>query len=304
MIVSGILICAINFFGVGNQLGGWGLIPAQARESLSLLVGIHDGYVQITSNNIGSLFVIVPYLISLQFRSDASEANSVTAKVSLVLCLILVAISGRRALWLVVALAPFTILLISAVTGGTAFLRPGAKRLVAGYFALAVVILAVALATPARIQEVGYIRHLAEAFSAQDERAIQKGYLVAAFEESPILGSGLGANAGYSRSEDRPWTYELTYHQLLFNIGIVGFAALSGLIAAYFAMVANLLRKFPDGTAVPFGLLVGFSSLLIGAYSNPYLRSFDFLFFVGLLPYLATFRSGFKERGTPVEAYA
>src|SRR5207244_3254495 len=129
------------------------------------------------------------------------------------------------------------------------------------------------------------------------ERTIQKPYLMAGFARAPLLGSGFGAYAGYLRSEERPWTYELTYHRLLFNVGLVGLAVLGALFFTYFVLVFRLLGRFREGSAIPFGLVVGFCSLLIGAYSNPYFGSFDYLFYLGFLPYLSTFRAGFDRPG-------
>ncbi len=129
--------------------------------------------------------------------------------------------------------------------------------------------------------------------SVEDERSRQAPFLIRGFREAPIMGAGFGAYAGYGRSVDRPWTYELTYHQLLFNIGLTGVACLGGILALSFGRIVLLLRRFPAPQA--FALLVGFCSLLLGAYSNPYLGSFDSLFFVGLLPYLSTFDRGFDE---------
>src|SRR2546430_12150000 len=116
MVVSGILISTINLAAVADQYAGWGLIPGSIREQMELRVGIHEGYIQITSNNIGALFVVVPYLLALQFRADAGKLNSPVTKLSLVLCLVVAAVSGRRALWLVVAVAPWAILALAVVT--------------------------------------------------------------------------------------------------------------------------------------------------------------------------------------------
>jgi hypothetical protein len=46
---------------------------------------------------------------------------------------------------------------------------------------------------------------------------------------------------------------------------------------------------------MPFALLVGLLSFMVGVYSNPYLGSFDFLVYLGILPYLSTFRHGFVD---------
>jgi len=293
LVLSAILIAVINLVGLTDQIGSWGLISESIREELELRVGIHIGYIQITSNNIGALFVIVPYLLSLQFRADAGKANSALMKLALVLSLVVVVVSGRRALWIAVALTPCTILFLSCLTGSYGLLKPGGRRFLLMCAAAAVAGLSVVILLPERMPELGFLVRLNEAFSSENEREIQKIYLIDGFKDSPVLGSGFGAYAGYPRSYERPWTYELTYHRLLFNMGIVGMAFLGVLFLLYFALVIGLLRRFKDGSAIPFGLLVGFCSLLLGAYSNPYFGSFDYVFFAGLLPYLSTFRRGF-----------
>jgi len=293
LVLSAILISVINLVGLADQIGSWGLISESIRDELELRVGIHDGYIQITSNNISALFIIVPYLLSLQFRADAGKTNSALMKLALVLSLVVVAVSGRRALWIVVALTPCTILFLSSLAGSYGLLKLAGRRFLLVCVITAVAGLSVVVLLPERLPELGSLDRLSEAFSSEDERTIQKPYLIDGFKESPLLGSGFGAYAGYLRSYERPWTYELTYHTLLFNTGIVGTAFLGTLFSLYFALVIRLLRRIKDGSAIPFGLLVGFCSLLIGAYSNPYFGSFNVLFFAGLLPYLATFRQGF-----------
>ncbi len=293
MVTAGVLISAINFFGLYDQIAGLGLFPEAARKEMEQYIGIHEGYIQITSQNIGALFLVIPYLLTLQFRADAGEANSKLTKVSLILCVILAALSGRRALWLVVALTPCVILLLSFVTKQGALLRVNGRRLLVVYSAAGVLALGLWSLVEERLPEAGSLSHLKDAFSSEDVRTIQEPYLIESFQESPLLGSGFGAYAGYQRSDERPWTYELTYHQLLFNLGAVGVLVLGAVYAVYLGLVVKLFRRSSRGSAIAFGLLVGFCCLLIGAYSNPYLRSFDFLFLAGVLPYLSTFQSGF-----------
>ena len=290
---AGIIISLMNLFGVADQFYGWNVIPESVRRELELYVGINDGYVQITSINIGMLFVIVPYLMTMQLRVDASRWHSAMSRVSLGLCLVLVVASGRRALLLVVALTPFLVLLIAQLTSSTGLLRRTSRRLITAYCICAVGVVGLASALPASIQESGYVYRLKSAFSAQDERTIQKAYLIDSFIDVPLFGSGFGAYAGYRRSDERPWTYELTYHKMLFNLGLVGMSLVGGIHLAYLAMVGRLLRRYQENSAAAFSLLVGVCSLLLGAWSNPYLGSFDYLFFLGMLPYLATFRNGF-----------
>jgi len=294
-VCAGLLIAVINFVSLGDTVFSLGLIPDAIRKPMEMYVGVHDGYVQITSNNIGPLFLIVPYLVARQFLPDASAPNGKLEKLTLALCMALVIVCGRRALWLVVAITPCTLLVLALIT--RAYQRMGAVRrgLLWMYTTVALFGAAVLVAWPSTATPFPTVDHLKEAFSSQDERTIQKPFLVRGFLESPLIGAGLGAYAGYPRSEDRPWTYELTYHQMLFNMGALGVGLVTALFLAYFALVVRLIRAFPADSAIPFALLLAICSLLIGSYSNPYVRSFDFLFFVGLLPFMATFTHGFAS---------
>jgi len=298
LVIAGILISLINFAGVIDQVGQFGLIPESVKEALHQGVGIFDGYIQITSRNIGALFLIAPYLLAVAIRADSPAAKSVSTKLSLALCLILTVISGRRALILVVALTPFIIAVVSAISGNLGLIRAGARRLFVGYTILLVVTAGIVTTQPRFLPEFLYVQHIQDAFSAEDERTIQKPFLIDGFKSSPIIGSGFGATVGYLRSQDRPWTYELTYYQLLFNSGLLGVAILSALLLGYSVFIARIFRKFKPESAIPFGLFIGVIALLIGANSNPYLGSFDLLFFVGMFPFLSTFRRGFADNET------
>jgi hypothetical protein len=297
IVTAAILISVINLVGLYDQFYGLGLISEGICQELEMRVGFHEGFIQLTSHNVGIMFLIVPYLLSLQFRTDAGESNSLLAKLALVLSLILVALSGRRGLWVVVALTPCAILVLSSLTGSYGLLKAGGRRFLIGCAAAGVVGLSLALILPEGTVDVGFFAHLQQSFSSEDERTIQKPHLIEGFMESPVFGSGFGANAGYTRSEERPWTYELTYYQMLFNLGIAGVTTLGLLFSLYFVKVLRLLRQFTDKSAIPFALLVAYCSFFVGAYSDPYFGSFDLLFFVGLLPYLSTFQRGFNDPG-------
>jgi len=295
MVVAGILIPVMNFVALYDEYRGLGLIPESVVLELDMRVGFHDGYIQLTSENIGIMFLVAPYLLSLHFRGDAGKSNSMLTRLALVLSLILVVFSGRRALWIVVALTPCMVLLLSHLSGSYGLIKARWGRRLSGFAAVSVVGLGVLLILPENLMTIPTISHLKEAFSSEDERTIQKPYLIEGFAKSPMFGSGFGGYAGYQRNDERPWLYELTYHSLLFNTGVVGTTFLLALFSLYLMRVVTLLRRFKEKSAVPFGLLIAFFSLLVGAYSNPYFASFDFLFFAGLLPYLSTFQCGFDE---------
>jgi hypothetical protein len=293
-VLAAFLIALINGLAIADLFLGWGVISPATREAMTLVVGWNqEGVLRLDSVNIIALFVIVPYLLTLQVRGDAGRANSWVTRSALLVALVLAAVSGRRALWLVVALTPLTILALAAITRTAGALRPLARRAMVAYgLAGAAFLLAAPLRGPA--DEASFQRHLRTALSGSDERAIQVRYLLEGFAEAPVLGSGFGAHVGYRRSDERPWSYELTYVQLLFNAGVVGTSLLAAVFLTSFAQAVQVLRWHRADSAIPFAILVGVVSLLIGAYTNPYFGSFDRMFLVGLLPYLASFHSGFS----------
>jgi hypothetical protein len=295
MVVAALGIATINLVAVADILAGTGLIPESVREPMELYVGVHDGYVQIATTNIGALFLIAPYLLAVTLRRDAQVPWPIATRVALALSLLVAALSGRRALWLVVLATPTTMLLLAAISRSGRMLHVSLMRTLAMLSLSGALATLVVVALPESVQVPPLLEHVRDAFSATDERSLQKPYLLRGFAEEPFLGSGFGAYAGYTRSDERPWSYELTYHKMLFNLGIVGVTLMTGLCAAYFALAVDNLRRWPDGSAIPWALLVGICSLFLGAYSNPYFGSFDYLFFVGVLPYLATFTRGFDR---------
>jgi hypothetical protein len=111
--------------------------------------------------------------------------------------------------------------------------------------------------------------------------------LYKSFTEYPIFGSGFGGYAGYTRNLETPWLYELTYFQLMYNFGVVGLFFIAVIFFIYIALAIKQLRIQNEFQTNDRALLVGLISFLIGTYSNPYLASFDFLLYLGMLPVLS-----------------
>lgn len=288
IVISGVLISIINIIGLCNNFYGLGIIPESILEEIDLKIGIHDGYVQITTENITSLFFIVPYFIALQFRENSGSLNTTNAKISFFLCFLLAAFSGRRALWLSIIITPFIILGMSFCLGTINRLKSRLKKFTYVLFCFGII--AFFFITTSDSLDIPTLTHLKEAFSAEDERSIQKGFLINAFVDNPFFGSGFGGNAGYTRNADRPWLYELTYHQLLFNFGILGTFCIIFILGCFFYMIIRNLKTNKVNDLIPFCILIGITSFAIGAYSNPYFQSFDFLIYISMIPYLASLK--------------
>jgi hypothetical protein len=105
-------------------------------------------------------------------------------------------------------------------------------------------------------------------------RAEQIDHLLRGWAESPLIGQGMGAVvAGYARDKERPWNFEMQYHMILFQVGIVGCLVLLAavLVAAY--AVVKAARARPDMLPVIIVTGAGALAMLIANASNPYLQA-------------------------------
>lgn len=109
-------------------------------------------------------------------------------------------------------------------------------------------------------------------------RLSQSEYLYEAWRAHPILGSGLGASLvnGYQRSVADPWSFELTYLQVLFQMGVLGLAVVLWIPAAALARglpaVTQATDEGADSTALEAGL-AALVAIFIASATNPYLLS-------------------------------
>ncbi|MDA8613505.1 hypothetical protein N9L51_01420 [Gammaproteobacteria bacterium] len=280
--LSSICIVLINAIGVADIILSIEIIPMTLRKELDLFIGIHDGYIQITSHNIGSLFFLINYfLVILVSRVRPSNLNMTVFIYALLA--IMVIISGRRALWLSVAVCHFFVIIHSVISP-----RYFNRRAISSYLVLSGFLATIGFSLLVEYTEFSFsatLEHLFNAVSADDERSLQAPFLIDGFIENFLIGNGFGVNAGYTRNYDRPWIYELVYHQLAFNLGIIGLIIV--ILIAGFIISRSLwqLRKCNDPSYI-LASLYGCLAFAIGCYSNPYIGSFDFLIYIWILPLL------------------
>lgn len=107
--------------------------------------------------------------------------------------------------------------------------------------------------------------------SSAGERFEQVGPLLDAWARAPWFGNGFGAQAALIRSEEAPFSYELTVLALLMKVGVVGLAVLLLLtggcwLAAWLAARPRQRRDCAGLAAVV--------SFLLAASTNPFLLNF------------------------------
>lgn len=279
-VISTFLIVGLNLAAVVCALDGYDFLPADFIEELGLHVQLYDSFIKLHANNIASMFFLVPYLMACWLVKNEINESRFLDNIALLAGLLLVFISGRRALWVVVIIMPLIICLIVCFSGRADKLLPRAKIFLRTYVAILALVGGFFLVVD--VSEVEIFNYYQTAFSEEDERSIQKKYLIDGFLQYPFIGSGFGGYAGYLRSEEMPWLYELTYHQMIFNFGIVGCAIASFLFLFFLTSAFNKIRNSRDDVKLRIGILSGFVGILIGAYSNPYLQFFDSMVFIML----------------------
>jgi hypothetical protein len=278
-VVSTLLICFVNIFSVIDAFFNLEILSKALIEELDLRVGLHDQYIRLNSNNIASLFFLVPYLMAQFMLKKESVTNSFWSSLALLLGMVLVLISGRRALWGVGLMIPAIVITIATLSGQTKILKFSLSKVVLGYLSIALGVLIAILVVNDNDESV-IIDYFLSAFSEEDERSIQKVYLLESFFNQPWFGSGLGGYAGYPRNLEFHWMYELTYHQILFNFGLIGSVLIALLFGGYLMSALQTIQLTTSFVTLRIGVLVGFICLLIGSYSNPYLQFFDSMIFI------------------------
>lgn len=280
---AGIFIALYSFLLL---LSGIGVISNFISLDDTSDVGLHSGYTHLTNTNLSMTIVVFPlvFLLSKQERK-AAHMSTFLYIVSSVLTATAMAISGRRILWVVLAVC-FVVFLFSKR------FRTKSKvwLLVLALVSVPILFFYFNSRGGLNISWDSIWARFIEAFgTGKNEYGIsgnvryeQMDALNAGFQENVLIGAGGGALLStYVRSASTPWIFEASYNMILYNSGIIFFTFY---ILAFLAMIIILLkaRKKPYAIPVLFSLLLA----LVANATNPYFSgSFDFILFT-IIPLL------------------
>jgi len=284
VVAGGLGIGLVALVTLVDQVFQMDLIPQVIKDDMFLQVGLHDGYLQMNNVNIGMLTFIVPYLLSRLMLSERKDRHALLS-LGLVVSVAAALVASRRVVMVLLFIAPFLICAISHLTK-----QPTSRHLrwwSRGYFLLLLTLgVGIVLVDNLGIDLLdGFIDRFKSAFDSDPNspRPLQHAALISGFYDNFFWGSGFGGVLDVVRSDERPWTFELTYSRLLFNGGLIGFGLV---LLFYFAYLILVLKKIRQSFHSPIyiALLTGFLSVSIASASNPYLSSFDFLFALSIIP--------------------
>lgn len=191
-------------------------------------------------------------------------------------------VGGRRALALVLVLAPLLAWLVKVIVArrGRA-LRVDARVLIGGVAALAVAVAAAPTLLSGAVLSNAW-RSIVDFFAGgtagvggeQFIRSYQAERLLAEWSSSPVFGHGLGhVIQGYERSTDQPWQFELQYHALLMQTGLLDcLVILAGAVVTLNAVI-KAVRARPDLAPTLVVACTAAVAMLIANATNPYLQA-------------------------------
>ncbi|MCM3573274.1 O-antigen ligase family protein [Mesobacillus subterraneus] len=280
----------LNHFLIACLTVSIGTILILALE-LTNIVWIYDSSVWLINHNLGfagleingqyrvfirsQLYVMLGLiLISTKIMSRSHNKMDYTILLIFSVCIL---ISNTRGLWL------------GSILGVSIMLLFG-KSTVIKVISACVIILSITL-TPLFFSDFtgDVLERVSSSFdftqnesnSIRSEQALQ---LVNEFENHIFFGKGFGStlDTGYYRSEV-PYSFELSYLELLYKLGLFGFIPFVIGLLLYFRIIIKSANK-----DMKLGVFASFFSFILLSTTNPYIVSSLGMFFLAILFSLTT----------------
>lgn len=261
---------------VAAQLGGPSLVPGWLIQETGAGFDLEEqGATAIRLYGLSTLIAAAPMWITAAFVPNHPLLPRRSVRViAAVLATTAALLGGRNAIVLVVVAVPLIVLLIRAMGRRSGKIHPAAFLTGVAILAMLPFVLPAILGNAAIQRAWLNITEFFSGSGGQVVRTEQVDQLIGAWAESPIFGHGLGATIpGYFRSAERPWNFELQYHVLLFQFGIVGCLLVVAVVVVALIAIRNGLRARPDLTPVMIVALAAAGGMLIGNATNPYLQA-------------------------------
>lgn len=277
--IISLIIC---FYNIINMLGFLNIIPFFLNIDPDFAVGIHPGYIQIESLNLGTLVFLLPFSFMIDiffdnfgFKIFKYQFN--LFKINQFFLLLVVFFSGRRVLWFfLIALLSIRFILWFKKSKYKFFLITIFASL---FFTISIYIFTI-------LDRDSFLKRFGEEFSStsQTDRQIQSIALLNGFKDNLLFGSGFGIGVpGVIRNYERPWTYELSYHIMLFNTGIIGFIIYITLLLFPLLFIFFYFKKHVKIFNLIAPTFVAYLFVLFANVIDPFLNSsFDFQWFLFL----------------------
>jgi hypothetical protein len=285
---GGILSAILVLLYILNTLG----ISSVAIPSISIAqdysVLYEGGAFKLNGANLTTIMYCCIFCLTIVFLpskyNTLNKQSKRLAILSLIVCLIFVFLSGRRAFWLVCGISPIIIILTFALAkinmnyGKITIITSGVIVLIGLTLSI--------LAIDNENLKKRFITSLQFDNPDDESNQIRHEQYIALMEgwyKHPLIGSGLGASAvGSIRDDTAPWAYELSYVALLFQTGLIGILVYSLSIFWIVYKSIMLCRVDVSNAILLIPQLVALVCFLFINATNPYLAKFDYLWVIFL----------------------
>jgi len=280
-LIATLLICIYNITFLLNSMK---IIPDTiiTNAEMGANIGIHEGYIQLSAHNIGTLMFLAPMALAAVLGGYFSSPKEKSFGVCLlIISTIIVILSGRRALLFIVLISPILTWFIWIIVNKQKSIK--VRYSIARFYLFLIFLgcsIAIGLIAFTQWDFQDFLLRITGAFTDDDGIRIAQGKaLLDGWKESPFWGHGFGIGVnGVVRDTQAPWVYELSYHLLLHNVGIIGLAWWLVVISTPIFYAIKIIRQRTELQKIMVPLIVGEISFLIANATNPYLGSYDFMF--------------------------
>lgn len=271
-----IVLSAVIVAYILGELGAPAVVPAWIIEESGAGFDIDDGATAIRLYGLSTLTAAAPMWITGALIRDAPLLPRRSVRVLAgALALTAALLAGRNAVVVVVAVVPAVAILIARLTRrGKMRIRPTVFVLGTTFLLCLPILFSWVLSIP------GVQRALANVGSVFTDgesnlRAEQSRELLDAWSRSPLFGEGLGAVLpnGYKRSIERPWNFELQYHLMAYQFGLIGIVILLLALGLAVSAVSESARLHPELRSTLTVSCAAAVGMLIANATNPYLQA-------------------------------
>lgn len=289
-IATSVVGATIFLYFIGNKGIVPNVIPKFVLVQSGAAIGLNEAAVRFFG--LSSLVAAGPvWIASLLLPSDGLLPRRSLRAFAALSSIAAALVGGRRAIVLVMVLTPALLWVCSRLiapkfqVGGESSKGTIRGRNAAILGGSLLLVSAVALASSLGLVSTSAIASSARgavdfAFAdtstpgAEPIRREQATALIDAWSGSPVIGYGFGnVVPDYVRDQERPWNFELQYHLLLFQTGLVGVVLLFAVLVAAVAAMRKAWATSPDYASTLSATMVGAAALILANATDPYLRA-------------------------------
>ncbi|WP_166805977.1 O-antigen ligase family protein [Cryobacterium sp. TMT1-3] len=268
---------------VGGQVGFIPqVIPNWALDVTGAGFGAIGEATQVRFVGLSTLAATAPmWLVSIFMKADALLPPLWLRVLAAVAGVSGAMVGGRRAIVLVLVLMPLVAYLAIRFTSQT----PGPRKIPPVLFIVAVAtgvggvvalptLLSIPILSNTWHSIVSFATGTADSNADQSIRGEQTDQLLEAWQQSPIIGHGLGSVInGYVRSAAQPWQFEMQYQTLLMETGLVGMMMVATIGAVLIHSIRKAAAQRPDLNSTLIVAICSGTAMLIANATNPYLQA-------------------------------